>query len=81
MGCALTLLWKMAVGVLKSRELIAMPQMLHTVKKWLSTMDKTNMEHAGTPFWTEIDGKEMFPEIPRSDIIPALVWIQDQLKL
>ena len=23
----------------------------------------------------------MFPEIPRSDIIPALVWIHDQLKL
>jgi hypothetical protein len=27
-----------------------------------------------------MDVKEMFPEIPRSDIIPALVWIHDQLK-
>ena len=81
MGRALTLLWKMAVDVLKSRELVAMPHMLHAVKKWLSTMQKTNTEHAGTPFWTEMDVKEMFPEIPRSDIIPALVWIHDQLKL
>ena len=70
-----------AGAVLKSRELIAMPHMLHAVKKWLSTMEKTNTEHASTPFWTEMDVKEMFPEIPRSDIIPALVWIHDQLKL
>ena len=27
-----------------------------------------------------MDVKEMFPEIPRSDIIPALVWIHHQLK-
>ena len=49
MGRAWTLLWKMAVDVLKSRELIAMPHMLHTVKKWLSATEKTNTEHAGTP--------------------------------
>ena len=55
--------------------------MLHAVKKWLSTMNKNGMEYPSTPFWTEMDVKEMFPEIPRSDIIPALVWIHDQLKL
>ena len=79
MGRALTLLWKMAVDVLKSRELIAMPQMLHTIKQWLSHVDKSPSTGTGEPFWTELDVKEMFPEIPRSDIIPALVWIHDQL--
>ena len=80
MGRALTLLWKMAINVLKSRELIAMPQMLHTIKTWLSRIDVSRATGTGLPFWTEMDVKEMFPEIPRSDIIPALVWIHDQLK-
>ena len=80
MGRALTLLWKMALDVLGSRELIAMPHMLHAVKKWLSQVNASQSAGAGMPFWTEMDVKEMFPEIPRSDIIPALVWIHDKLK-
>ena len=79
-GRALTLLWKMAVDVLGSVELIAVPHMLHAVKKWLSQVNTSQSAGAGMPFWTEMDVKQMFLEIPRSDIIPALVWIHDKLK-
>ena len=65
MGRALTLLWKTAVDVLGSRELIAMPHMVHTVKKWLSQVNTSQPAGAGMPFWTEMDVKEMFPEIPK----------------
>ena len=64
MGWSLTLLWKKASDVLKSRDLIAMPQMLHT----MSNMSKNHEQHRADPFWTEIDVKEMFPKIPRVDI-------------
>ena len=37
--------WKIAVDVLKSRELIAMPQMLHTMRGSLSTFNESaNMD-------------------------------------
>ena len=58
-----------------------MPQMLHTIKQWLSNLPQACEEPQNTPLWTEMDVKEMFPEIPRSDIIRTLVWIHDQLKL
>ena len=71
----------MAADVLKSSELIAMPQMLHDVKQWPSKMKNTDREYPDTPFWTKMDVKETFHEIPRSDIIPSVVWIHDQPKL
>ena len=63
MGRALTLLWKMAVDVLQSREVVAMPQMLHVVKKMAVTGGYDSVHREIMPFWTEVDVNEMFPVI------------------
>ena len=77
MGRCLSLLWKEAVAVLRSTEIVAMGDILHPVKKWLSRLADPPPQSQYQ--WVEFDIKEMFPEIHRNDLLPALCWIHEQL--
>ena len=76
-GRCLSILWKEASRVLNSREIVAMSDILHPIREWLS---KLTDPPPGTEFrWLEFDIKEMFPEIHRDDLLPALCWIHEQV--
>ena len=77
MGRCLSLLWKEAVTVLNSNEIVAMGDILHPLKKWLSNLSEPPPQSQYQ--WVEFDIKEMFPEIHRTDLLPALSWIHEQL--
>jgi|Transcript_41104 hypothetical protein len=76
MGRALTQLWKLAIKVLGPREIIAMKDLLGPIRQWVGAI----ADRTGDFQWLELDIKEMFPEIPRDDIIPALIHIHDKIK-
>ena len=71
MGRALTLFWKIAVNVLTSNA-------PHHQTKVGTTIPNMNTDERKL-LWTEMDVKEMFPEIPKPDIIPAFTGIHTQL--
>ena len=54
--------------------------MLHTIKTWVSQLPVEHEKNLANPFCIEMDVEEMFLEIPHSGIIPALVWIHNQLR-
>ena len=73
-GRALTLLWKEVVSVLAPREIISMSDLLHRVRSWTQQADP------GAKWeWVEYDIKEMFPEIPRHEILNALTGLKSML--
>ena len=70
MGRCLSLLWKEAVTALHSTEIVAMGDILHPIKRWLSRLADPPPQSQYQ--WVEFDIKEMFPEIHRNDLLPAL---------
>ena len=74
-GRALTLFWKEVVSVLGPREIISMSSLLHCVRDWTNTCDKSE-----TWDWVEYDIREMFLELPRNEILNALVQLQVKVR-
>ena len=67
MGTALTILWKPSIKLLQPNEIIAMKDLLGSVRTWVQNIQ----ELPGDFQWLELDIKEMFREIPRDDIVPC----------
>ena len=53
-----------------------MKDLLGPIRQWVRAI----ADRTGDFQWLELDIKEMFPEIPRDDIIPALIHIHDKTK-
>ena len=54
-----------------------MSDILHPIREWLSKLTDPPL---GTEFrWLEFDIKEMFPELHRDYLLPALCWIHEQV--
>ena len=73
-GRALTLLWKEVVSTLAPCEIIPMSDLLHCVRTWTRSVDPDAKWE-----WVEYDIKEMFPEIPRHEILNALTGLKAKL--
>ena len=76
MGRALTVFWKLSINFLMPREIIAMKDLLGCVRTWAQKI----RDLPGDFQWLELDIKEMFPEIPRDDIVPALKHLHKKIK-
>ena len=76
MGRALTVFWKLSIKFLMPREIIAMKDLLGCVRTWAQKI----RDLPGDFQWLELDIKEMFPEIPRDDIVPALKHLHKKIK-
>ena len=69
-------LWKLSIKLLQPNEIIAMKDLLGSVRTWVQ-----NIQDLPSDFqWLELDIKEMFPELPRDDIVPALKHLHKKIK-
>ena len=78
-GRCLTMLWQEIIKVLNPRELFAMADILPFVRSAIK-QEEPHGQDGKTYWWAEYDLVEMFPNIPRAEVLTALRWVHDQLK-
>ena len=78
-GRCLTMLWREAIRVTGAKELFAMTDVLPFVRSVIKN-EQSQREQDVDYWWVEYDLVEMFPNIPREEVLQALQWARDELK-
>ena len=72
------MLWREIIKVLNPRELFAMADILPFVRSAIK-QEEPHRQDRRTYRWAEYDLVEMFPNIPREEVLTALRWVHNQL--
>ena len=78
-GRCLTMLWREAIRITGAKELFAMTDVLPFVRSVIKHEQSQTAQEVDY-WWVEYDLVEMFPNIPREEVLQALQWARDELK-